>query len=379
MTVPLSRPRDVESEPEQAIRSPARRRRSPLSHYWLLAYFVPLPVTIYLVNPGSFADGSIPPLTLRMTLLHTLTIGCTAHALLEWVVGPWLQRLRPWAMPLAFLLITQASVIIGLVIALPVASQIVPLEERSLLWTWFQSSVYAIAYGGFALTAETLWKRAKTHAARADQEKAARRRAEERALQARTSAHFLFNALNTLAGLVREDPEAAEEMTLGMARIMRYSLSGASEPRVPLHRELAAVRDYLSIESVRFGDRIHWEIAVDESARGALVPPMSVQPLVENAILHGIAGGRKTGAVRIAAMRQRGRLRITICDDGPGPGQSSHRGSGTNLRELAARLELLYGDDARVALRPAPGAAEGCEASLDIPFEPVRGRSPCER
>ncbi len=148
---------------------------------------------------------------------------------------------------------------------------------------------------------------------------------------------------------------------------MRYSLDAARHRYVPLTQELDAVRDYLAVEGARYGARLRYEFDVDPAAHQAPVPPMSIQPLVENAILHGVGAGQKEGELRVTASVRDDVLRAEVIDDGPGPGGSAHTGSATSLADLRERLDLLYGE--RASFRLTPHEPRGSTATLELPYE----------
>lgn len=172
-------------------------------------------------------------------------------------------------------------------------------------------------------------------------------RAELRALQARTDPHFLFNSLNVVAGLVHEDPDGAERVLERLASVFRYALASSRRTEVPLGEELEAVRDYVGVERVRFDDRIRFELEVEPGLEAVRVPPFVLQPLVENAVLHGVSAKSDGGTVWIRARREDGELVLEVQDDGAGSG-SVHEGTGTALEDLRERLRLVHGDDAAV-------------------------------
>jgi len=187
------------------------------------------------------------------------------------------------------------------------------------------------------------------------------------ALQARTNPHFFFNSLNTVASLIADDPQLAERTLERLADLFRYALDSAEVRRVPLAREFEMVADYLAIQQARFGDRLRTAVLLDPSLASFEVPPLLLQPLVENAILHGLAD-RKAGRVEVEARREGDRVVIEVRDDGPGPGASEHRGTRTSVRDLGDRLRLAFGDQGRFALEAAPGG--GCLARLALPAPP---------
>jgi signal transduction histidine kinase len=201
-------------------------------------------------------------------------------------------------------------------------------------------------------------------------EQARREAAEARlaALQARTNPHFLFNSLNAIAGLVGVDPERAERAIEVLSESMRYALESTRTARVPLEREIDAVRDHLELERLRHGERLHASLDLEPGLEALRVPPFCLQPVVENAILHGISRREGGGSLAVCARRDGGQLLLRVDDDGPGPGGSSHAGSGTALADLRDRLRLLYGDAA--SLWVGDGPAGGCRVEIRIPAEP---------
>lgn len=190
--------------------------------------------------------------------------------------------------------------------------------------------------------------------------------AQLKALQGRTNPHFLFNSINTVASLIPENPELAERTLERMADLFRYALDSSKTRLVTLQREVEMVRDYLEIQSARYGSRLSTRVEFDERAAGLEVPPLILQPLVENAILHGMAH-RRSGSVIVRVRHEGERVSLEVLDDGPGPGASEHRGSQTSVEDLRERLHLLYGERGVLALETAPGG--GCIARMAIPVE----------
>jgi len=199
---------------------------------------------------------------------------------------------------------------------------------------------------------------------RAQAERQAALQAQLEALQARTNPHFFFNSINTVAGLISEDPVLAERTLERLADLFRYALDSAKTKTVPLSREFEMVRDYLAIQQARFGDRLQTTVTLDPSLADTLVPPLVLQPVVENAILHGLSN-RGGGRVDVVARREGGLIYIEVRDDGPGPGASTHRGNQVSTRELKERLTLAFGPLAAFVLESAPGG--GCLARLALP------------
>jgi signal transduction histidine kinase len=218
------------------------------------------------------------------------------------------------------------------------------------------------------LAYERLRRRARRDEARAEQARKEALRAQLKALQARTNPHFLFNSLNTVAGLIEDDPEGAERVLEHLGGLFRYALRGSEEGRVRLAEEVAAVESYLEVESIRLGARLRHEIDIPAELREVLVPPLVLQPLVENSVLHGIAPRKDGGRVRVAAERHGSSLVLTVEDDGRGPGGSPHSGTGTSLAELEQRLHLLYGDLSKFEAGGGDGGA-GFRVKLEVPVE----------
>lgn len=188
-------------------------------------------------------------------------------------------------------------------------------------------------------------------------------RSELHAIQSRAHPHFLFNAINTVASLIPDDPQRAEEVLLRFADVLRYMLDTSGSAGAPLAQDLTILREYLEIQRARF-ERLQYSIEVEPGLEAMQAPPLLLLPLVENAVLHGVAA-RGTGRVAVRIRREAGRLSFDVEDDGPGPGGSTRQGNGIALRDLRRRLELVYGDGASlvVAGRASPGHA----VSLRIP------------
>ena len=196
------------------------------------------------------------------------------------------------------------------------------------------------------------------------------REAELRSLRAQVDPHFLFNSLNSISALTVADPPAARRMCVLLADFLRESLALDAEVRITLDRELALASRFLDIENVRFGDRLRVQIARGD-AGACLVPPLILQPLVENAVTHGIAHVLAGGTVSVSAARSSSRLTIAVenpCDaDRP-----RARGNGVGLANVRARLRALHGDGARVSAAEHDGTWR-VEVSLPAETAPPAG------
>jgi hypothetical protein len=169
--------------------------------------------------------------------------------------------------------------------------------------------------------------------------------AELRMLRTQVDPHFLFNSLNSISALTSIDPGAARAMTLRLAGFFRQSLGLHADRKVPLGRELDLVREFLAIEQVRFGERLRFEAEVTPDAAACLVPPMLLQPLVENAVKHGIGQMIEPGRIQIRAVRTGSLLRIGVEND-VDPDTPCVKGTGVGLENVRRRLAAAYGIDA---------------------------------
>jgi ligand-binding sensor domain-containing protein len=198
-------------------------------------------------------------------------------------------------------------------------------------------------------------------------------RAQLRVLEMQVQPHFLFNALNGIGVLIREDPGRATRMITRLSEFVRMALDRSGVQEISLREELTFVDRYLSIELLRFGDRLTVRQAVHDELLDALVPTMILQPLVENAIRHGVSKRRGQVTIRIEASRENGTLNLHVRDDGAGIPAAGVEGlrEGIGLTNTRARLHQLYGDAHRFELSSHPEG--GVDVELAIPFhkEPV--------
>ena len=196
------------------------------------------------------------------------------------------------------------------------------------------------------------------------------------ALKMQLHPHFLFNTLHTISGLVRAgDRRPAVNMIAGLSELLRRALDSADEQEVALGEELKFVELYLDIQLVRFSDRLMVRKDIAPETLEALVPNMLLQPLVENAIRHGVSPCESPGTISISAYRSGQMLHVEVSDDGPGlqSGWRLGEGGGIGLANTAERLKRLYGPEHRFELRNVVGVGGGVTASIVIPFREGRG------
>jgi two-component system, LytTR family, sensor kinase len=203
-------------------------------------------------------------------------------------------------------------------------------------------------------------------------------RAQLSALKGQLQPHFLFNTLNAIMVLVRQQRGRHAEDTLArLSDLLRCVLDDVDSQEVPLRRELEYVRLYLGIEQLRFQDRLRVDIVVDPAILDAALPHMALQPLVENAIGHGIGRRAAAGRIQIRAVRAGDTLEVRVMDDGPGfPATSGADRPGIGLANTRARLVQLYGDAARLTTENAPDG--GAMVTLVVPYREVEGMADTE-
>jgi two-component system LytT family sensor kinase len=190
--------------------------------------------------------------------------------------------------------------------------------------------------------------------------------AELKALRAQVDPHFLFNTLNAIADLVSSDPAKAEAMTERLAAFFRYTLASQHRAYSTLDEELEFVRQYLGIEQVRFGERLRVDVSSEASLGANRVPTLILQPLVENAVRHGLAPRREGGRVSVSARREGAVLQLEVADDGVGMPREEGRRRGIGLENVRARLDALYGAASSMSIE-AGAHGRGTRIRLRLP------------
>jgi signal transduction histidine kinase len=244
------------------------------------------------------------------------------------------------------------------------------LEQRVLWLTIWAVVVYTALVLGFggALNA----RRAHAAALTAAQAEAALVRAELAAISGKLNPHFLFNTLNSVSTLIRINPEQARAMIMRLSRIMRGRLRN-QEHFAPLRDELAFIEDYLSIELVRFGDKLRVVKHIDPATLDMLIPSMLLQPLIENSIRHGLSSKVDGGAITIQTTHGNGRLSIAVEDDGVGIPEAELAGifnKGIGVSNVKERLKVLYNQNYRMLIDSQPG--RGTRIEIEVPETQTR-------
>ncbi|MFZ0828233.1 MAG: sensor histidine kinase [Verrucomicrobiia bacterium] len=187
------------------------------------------------------------------------------------------------------------------------------------------------------------------------------------ALQMQLNPHFLFNTLHSISSLMHQDPEAADRMMVRLSDLLRAALESSDTQEVALREELELLQRYLDIEQIRFGSRLTVKLDIAPDTLDARVPNLILQPLVENAIRHGIEPHAKPGRIELRALRNADRLTLEVCDNGGGLRQDGPAEEGIGLSNTRARLRSLYHEDHGFELCDAPGG--GLLVRLTLPIQ----------
>ena len=322
-------------------------------------------------------DGVERPI-LVISVLFANVVGLTAMVCSVWLFPRLRGRSGMLRFPLLVLALLSGAVL-GSLAVLSAYPLFVFREPRLAVAVLALNSVLALVVGGVVLGYEEMrlrlqdtlreMREVRLVEARLREEAA---RAELAALQARINPHFFFNTLNTISSLLEEDARTAEELLETFADLFRYVFDAADAAPVPLRDEIAFTKGYLRIEHVRFGDRLRiaWDVEPDSLA--VRIPGLVLQPLVENAVGHGLAPRARGGRIDVSTSLDGGVLRIDVVDDGVGL-SGDEDGlilDGHGLGNIARRLQTSYGPRASLSLSAGPGGA-GARARLTLPAIPV--------
>jgi hypothetical protein len=190
------------------------------------------------------------------------------------------------------------------------------------------------------------------------------------ALRARLNPHFLFNSLQNISVLTKQDPETASRMLTVLGDLLRAVLRSDSRPETTLREEIDLTRSYVALEQMRFGDRLRVTFDIADEAQQAVVPCFLMQPLIENAIVHGLRGVRKTGIIAVRAASEDGQLVITVFDNGAGlPAEVNGMKFGVGLGSTCERLARMYSDRHKFSLRKPPEGGTEVRIAIPLRFE----------
>jgi signal transduction histidine kinase len=243
-----------------------------------------------------------------------------------------------------------------------------PIVPAIVIWQLLVGMIVYFAIAAITYTIE-IHSRLRAEEERSARARALQAEAELGALRAQLNPHFLFNTLHTLVQLVREDPARAERAVEQLGDLLRYALrvQGEARDEGTFAEEWKFVEDYLALEHLRLGERLRLECDVRPETFPCVVPVFCLQPLVENAVKHGIAPRAEGGTIAIAARVDDGHVELRVADDGPGARDEALRASpGMGLRLVRQRLEALYGDSGELWVEPRP-PGEGFAVRVRLP------------
>jgi len=329
---------------------PVLADRKRLALYLLAWGFVAMLIALLAIEPGGTALRDALRLTIPPTLLYAFV--CMA--------GWYQARAMPlraanvWALMVMFALTSLAAA--GLWLAIFKAwSRVLDLahvvDAHAPVFIVAGALLYLLAMALHYLV--IAFDDARQIEKREMEVKVLAREAELKMLKAQLDPHFLFNSLNSISSLCGSNPATARTLTTLLAEYLRKSLRIGAAQSITLSEELELASSYLAIERIRFGPRLEVEQTIDESVRGYAVPPLLLQPLVENAVRHGVGQLLEGGVVQIDARRDGARVRISVenrCD----PDRPSAQGHGIGLANTRRRIATYYGDDARIEVIDEP-------------------------
>jgi two-component system, LytTR family, sensor kinase len=320
---------------------------------WLL----PLATEFVSWLPWALATPFIVELARRRPIVHGVILkGVTTHlaafAFISAVASAWSAMLRvlfnPWhhVPPPTFISTWYTS-----------------LTGQILTFVIVYALILTVTY---VVDSREKMERQVTETARLNEELS---RAQLAALRRQMDPHFMFNTLNSIVGLVRDQRnDAAVGMIVGLSEFLRRASEDANRAQVTLTEEVEYLQRYIDIQKVRFGDRLRVRLDIPSELGGTQVPNLLLQPLVENAIKHGVSKRVAGGEIRVAGVRRDDALRLTVYNDGPWGREDLEAASdGVGLGNLRTRLQILYGDRSELLLRPVD--AGGVEVVVTLPFQ----------
>jgi two-component system, LytTR family, sensor kinase len=345
-----------------------RRADRWLAWLWYWAGWTALALFLGVSSSLAYLSVGNPPrwsLTLRMSLAETYVWAALAPLVTKLARGFPFTRTTIWrSMPVhvaASLVISVIKLAVDRVIRKALFGfstyMLISSVAPNVLFYW---GIVAAAHGF------SYYRASKEKELRATQLEARLAQARLQLLQMQLHPHFLFNTLHTISELVHEEPQTADNMITGLSELLRETLNAGDGREVPLRREIDVLCRYVEIQRARFGDRLQVDFDIDPRTQDALVPLLLLQPMVENAIHHGLGARSATGRVRVVAQQDGERLVVRIEDNGRGLQAEAGVHEGVGLGNTRARLEQLYGARHSVSIENAPGG--GAMVTVSIPF-----------
>jgi signal transduction histidine kinase len=348
--------------------------------FGLVSLFVLLTSISYVV--GEIFAAKVPTPEWTALAFLSVLVGGYARWMPVWfaviAVDNWTSgdsRKRRWALPCAIAAgLLAGAILMQLSQAMfrPLTLDMVPRAAGNLVMGIFVAIVATI---GYLFVVREDKAAATLHGEAMARVALERELAEARlqVMQAQVEPHFLFNTLANVRRLYHVEPPAAQAMLRDLSRYLTAALPRMRDAHATLGQELTLVDAYLSVQKIRMGDRLTFEIDAPESLRGTTVPPMMLMTLVENAVKHGVGPVPEGGHVRVSARLVDERLRLQVADTGRGLQESS--GSGTGLANIRARLNTLYGTAARLLLAQDPGGGVTATLEIPVPADPAAARA----
>jgi signal transduction histidine kinase len=322
------------------------------------------------------------PITLTQALLRGLTfwlLWAVSSPLILWLARTFHIPRREWLDGLLFhlpagLIFSLAHLLLYVFVTSWLSNGLPPNSFSALLsefqpvfissFAWWSLVYWTILIACYAFD---YYRRYQEGALKASQLEAQLAQAQLQALKMQLHPHFLFNTLHSISALMREDAELADHMIARLGDFLRLTLVNSGEQETTLQQELKFLRCYLEIEQIRFQDRLQTKVEIESALMEALVPNLFLQPIVENAIRHGIAQQNSHGLITVRVRQNNGRLQIEVQDNGPGLNSNDHGKSGVGLANTRARLQQLYGEDHSFEMTNV--ADGGLVVKLEIPYQ----------
>ncbi len=355
------------------INLPTEQAGTPIRNYsnlrhvlldFLYIVIISILIAVFLTITGISKPFMI---SFIMSLSFGVSMASIIH-LLFWIFNPKREK----AMPMALILI--AGVVGGMVIGLQIGPfilrhifSVAPTQSKSIP---LQAIVFALAFGG--TVTYFFYSRARLKVSREiiHQERIKRLSSEKEALeanlrllQAQVEPHFLFNTLSNVLSLIDTDPAKGKSMLVDLIHYMRTSLSRTLPEATTLDQELNMIQAYLNIQKIRMGERLRFMIELPEAVRKHPFPPMLLQPLVENALKHGLEPKMDGGEIMIKAMEEDDLIRVEVADTGLG--FASFEKTGVGIGNVRERIKLLYGEKGRFILQE--NRPNGVRAIIEVP------------
>lgn len=336
--------------------------RGPASVVWLVAF-------CSLIGVGLWTAHRDEPLLRYLVIGNAIGLSASGLSALINALGG--ERFGPFP---RILVIAPLSVVAGVEITAYTVGGVPHLLGRSGLDVWphystsFVITGVACAFGIAAAQAMRMRTSLETQRREAAELRQSETAARLALLQAQIEPHFLFNTLANVQSLIERDPKRATSMLDSLNRYLRASLKRTRDMASTLKDELDLVQALLDIAAIRLGDRLRYAIDVPQALLALPLPPLLLQPLVENALLHGIEPSIDGGEIRIAGRRAGDALKLDVVDTGVGLGHSTHLHGGVGLANVRTRIETLYGERGGVSIGANADGSRGVTASLVIPL-----------